>query len=75
MSKKTPEREPLASDEQIVMTGIFTEKDIVSMVMKRLAKRGGSANTPAQHAHRVRAMTEYNQRRKAAKLSLQQAGN
>lgn len=47
--------------EQIIMQGIVTESDVVRAYMRKLGSRGGGANTPAQLAHRKRAMAKINE--------------
>jgi len=50
--------------EQTIMTGVVTEDEIFRSMMKKIGKRGGLRNSPAQQAHRKAVMAEVNKRRK-----------
>ncbi len=60
MSKRTK----ATKAEQVIMTGILTEEDIFRAMMRKHGAKGGSRNTPAQQAVRMKAINEVNRRKK-----------
>jgi len=55
--------------EQTIMTGILTEEDIFSAMMRKYGARGGGKNSPAQMAWRKKAMEIINERKRAKKAA------
>lgn len=55
--------------QQIIMTGVLTEMDIFRAMMRKIAAKGGSACSPAQTAHRKRAMAKINAAKRAKKAA------
>ncbi len=59
-----PKRTKTPKAEQVIMTGILTEEDIFRAMMRKYGAKGGSRNTPAQRAVRMKAINEVNRRKK-----------
>ena len=51
--------------EQVIMSGVITEADMMRKLLKQMGSKGGSVNSPAQRAHRVRVIGEVNARKRS----------
>ena len=53
MKKK---RSRLGQGEQMIMQSVISEEDILRAYMRKLGRRGGSVNSPAQAAARMKGI-------------------
>jgi len=63
----------LKAQNQVIMTGIVTEADILASWYSRIGHKGGSARTEKQMAHRYKSMAAINARKKARAAARKEA--